>query len=136
MSTEGVLNIVGMDPERPPQIQPRPCIDLFFALDHEAPEEWCEEFHTLATKARRTTKIASPENLFVETWVSTTAEIQKTFDELLTIVEDSNAAYAAKQEAKRIFIDPEEPQAVALTPEQIALNEIIRGLTFAAVEPE
>ncbi len=131
MQMEGIsdLRIVGFDAERPPMIQPHPCIDLIFELNHEAPPGWCEEFNLLASQRPYSVKIDPETGLFIETWVKKPAEIEKVYTTLKGTVQECITAYINKLNAKANIKVVDGPVKV-ISPAQQSLNEAVSKMNF------
>ena len=123
------LKVIGFDQERPPKIQRRPCIDLYFRLNEEAPEEWCKCFMNIIGKQTYSIKIDPEVSEFVETWVRKTAEIENSLETVKRLVAKGNQAYQESLEAKRKQAAVVLPDEV-ISPEQLRLNDVVAGLVF------
>lgn len=121
--------VIGMDEERPPLIQRRPCIDLYFELNEAAPKAWCEEFHASVGKQQFPIKIDQDIGLHVETWVRTPDQIAPLLATIKAIVQRSNEAYLKRLKAESQIIDTDD-ETVVLSPEQLALNQLVSQLVF------
>jgi len=125
------IKIIGFDEERPPMIQTRPCVDLNFQLDQEAPPEWCKCFSDVCGKTRYPFSIDPEVGLFIETWVRKPAEIEAALVSVQKFVAACNVSYDEMQRRKRMVVHVDSPDVV-LSPAQVALNDIVANLNFDA----
>ena len=123
------IKIIGFDEERPPMIQVRPCVDLIFQLDQEAPAEWCKCFSDVCGKTRYPFVIDPEVGLFIETWVKKPGEIEAVVTAVQEFVAACNVSYDELLKRRRTVVQVDSPDVV-LSPAQIALNEIVSKLNF------
>lgn len=123
------IKIIGFDEERPPMMQTRPCVDLIFQLDQEAPPEWCKHFPDVCGKTSYPIVIDPEVGLFIETWVRKPNEIGAMLDSVKKFVAACNVSYDELLRQRRMVVHVDSPDAV-LSPEQIALNDIVSNLNF------
>ena len=118
------FRIVGFDAERPPVVQP-----LYFQLNESAPPDWCQCFDRVAGKQRYPFRINGEEGEIVESWVKTAKEVPDALETAKRLVSLGNEAYEALLVERRQVVVAASPEVV-LSPEQVALNEIVAGLSF------
>lgn len=123
------IKIIGFDEERPPTMQARPCIDLIFQLDQEAPAEWCKVFGNVSGGQRYNIKIDPEVGLFLETWVKAPGDISGSVDTMKSLVAESNVAYDALLNSRKDVVVTTTGEVV-ITPEQQALNSLVAGISF------
>ena len=130
---EGIsdLKITGMDPARPPAIQSIPCIELAFALSHQASKDWCDEFNLLMSKQPYSTRIDPETGLFIETWVRQPEEIVRALARMKQGVEDCIRVYIDRVEAERKARAAKHRTEVAAVSEaQKTLDRVVAQLIF------
>ena len=123
------FRIIGFDPEHPPLVQNRPCIDLVLQLDQAAPTDWCKEFINIVGKHRYAVKLDPDVGIFIETWVKQSSEIADTVELLKNKVSQCNLSYQAKLKAQRGIVTEADTE-VKVSPEQIALNDLVSKISF------
>lgn len=133
---EGISNIriVAVDAKRPPVIRKEPYIDIVFALSHQVPKAWSEEFNGLVAKKEFSASIRVDEGLYIETWVRSPDEVVANFDFLKRMVAECTSQYIAKIELSRGKQDAENAATNASLGEQGRLNAIVASLDFADSE--
>lgn len=122
--------VVGLDASRPPVIQPRPCIDLIFELNEEAPRAWCEEFQAGVGKQPFSITIDPDVGLHIETWVRTPAQIEKALETVKSLVLQANEAYLLRLKRERQLVDADDDVDIVVSPEQSRLDAVVAGLNF------
>jgi hypothetical protein len=130
---EGIsdIRIVGIDETRPPRIRKEPYIDIYFALSHQAPEEWCVEFNSLLTDELGKPNIQEKDGLYIEAWVRKPEEIVALLDMLKAKVAECTQQYIERIEsAVRDASADDVSVASEDEGEQGQLNRIIAGLDF------
>ena len=123
------LKIIGIDPERPPKIQQRPCVDLFYQLNESANEDWCRCFASISGKQVYSFKINPEGGEFIETWVKKPSEIARSLETAKSLVARCNEVYVELLDQRRrqaAVVIPDE----IISPEQKALNDIVSQLVF------
>lgn len=123
------IKVIGFDEERPPMIQTRPCVDLIFQLDQEAPPEWCKCFPDVCGKTQYPIAIDPEVGLFIETWVRKPNEIEGMLASVKKFVAACNMAYDELLRKRRMVVQVDSPDVV-VSPEQLALNHIVSQLSF------
>ena len=128
---EGIsdIRVSGIDEQRPPQIQKEPYINLFFKLNHKAPEKWCEDFNQLFSKADYSVKIEPATGLFIETWVRKPEEIDAALAGLKEAVTTCTQEYIARIQADAYAVTNLDYSSDDQG-EQGRLNKIIADLNF------
>lgn len=121
--------VIGIDEDRPPAIQTRPCIDLFFQLNEAAPPGWCDEFQARVGKQPFSIKIDPEIGLHVETWCRTPDQIAKVLETVKSVVALTNDSYAQRLKAESKVVDTSD-ETVVISAEQLALNKLIEKLVF------
>ena len=123
--------IIGLDAERLPLIQTRPCIDLIFELNEAAPTAWCEEFQSCVGKQPFSIKVDAEIGLHIETWVRKPEQIEQSLATVNELVAHANQAYKLrlKSEGKVVVTDDRDK---VVSPEQQFLNSVVAGLVFEA----
>ena len=129
MPESASLSLIGFDPDRPPKIQRRPCIDLFFQLNEPACEDWCKCFLAGVGKQAYSVKIDPEIGEFVETWVRTPQEIERSLALAKDLVKKGNESYLHFLEEKRKKTAVALPEET-ISPEQEALNKVVAALSF------
>jgi hypothetical protein len=109
------IKIIGFDEERPPMIQTRPCVDLVFQLDQEAPPEWCKCFSEVTGKTRYPISINPEEGIFIETWVKKPEEIEGSLASVKKFVAATNVNYDDMQRRRRNVVHVYSPDVVLST---------------------
>ena len=130
---EGIsdIKITGLDEMRPPVIRKEPYIDIYFALSHQAPEEWCVEFNSLLTDELGKPNIQEKDGLYIEAWVRKPEEIVALLDMLKAKVAECTRQYIERIEsAVRDASADDVSVASEDEGEQGQLNRIIAGLDF------
>ena len=122
--------VVGIDTSRPPLIQPRPCIDLIFELNEEAPRAWCEEFQAGVGKQPFSIKVDPEIGLHIETWVRKPDQIEQSLETVKSLVELANQAYQQRLIRESKIVDSDDDAEIVVSPEQKALNDVVAGLNF------
>ena len=128
---EGIsdIRICGFDDKRPPRIDKKPYIDLFYKLIHQAPKDWCEDFNQLVSKGENSAKITPATGLIIETWVREPNEIESSLEVLKKAVTTCTEEYIAKIDA-RIKASETTQAKPGDEGEQGHLNKIIAALNF------
>lgn len=121
--------VIGLDADRPPMVQTRPCIDLIFQLNEAAPRAWCDAFQACVGKQQFTFKIDPEIGLHIETWVRTPDQIAKSLETTKLLVVRANEAYVKRLKAESQIVDTSD-ETVVVTQEQRALNDVVRQLVF------
>ena len=129
MPTLSSYKIVGFDEDRPPKTESFPCIYLHFALDQQAPPDWCEELVKVVGKSKYPVKMDPEGGLFIDTWVREPEEIAAVLESLKLKVAECNSAYDEKVNAPIVQVSSS-GEEVKLSPEQVHLNQIVGQLTF------
>ncbi len=123
------LKIIGMDPARPPIINKKPYIELFFKLNHKAPLDWLGQFNDQMAKGKYPIKIRSKDSAIIETWVREVSEIEPVFiaiqQAIKTCIDNYLNRLAALQNAEQA-----NQSGATLSPAQIELNTVIASLKF------
>jgi hypothetical protein len=129
---EGIsdIRIVGIDSKRPPIIRKEPYIDVYFALSHKAPKNWCEDFNSLLAKQKFSATIRVDEGLYVETWVKSPDDIPANLELLKAKIAECNEQYIAKIAYSKGLRDAENSALGQEQGEQGRLNTILAGLDF------
>ncbi|MDH5389158.1 MAG: hypothetical protein OEY06_12020 [Gammaproteobacteria bacterium] len=129
---EGIsdIRISGIDVNRPPLIRKEPYIDLFFALTHKAPKDWCDDFNLLVSKQKNAAKIVPAKGLFIEAWVRKPDEIEILLRALKKAVEVCSEEYIAKINAAISAASSSQKKKTGDEGEQGRLNKIIAALDF------
>lgn len=121
--------VIGLDEDRPPMMQTKPCIDLIFQLNEAAPKTWCDEFLMGVGKQQFSFKVDVDIGLHIETWVRSPDQIAKSLETAKLLVARANEAYVKRLKAESQVVDVND-EPVKITPEQQALNDVVRQLSF------
>ena len=122
--------VVGVDESRPPLIQPRPCIDLVFQLNEEAPRAWCEEFQAITGKQPFSITLDPEIGLHIETWVRKPEQVAQSLDNVKSLVALANEAYMKRLTRESQVVVSSDDSEVVISPAQKALNDVVAGLVF------
>ncbi|MCB1646100.1 MAG: hypothetical protein KDI36_11640 [Pseudomonadales bacterium] len=125
------LHIIGLDPERPPQILNYPCIYLYFQLSQQAPKEWCENLNSLVAKWTFPVEIKPEEGVFIETWVRKPEEIARQLQKIQALIPEVTGNYEELlRKQAGIKEIPGGSVEVYVSEAQRALNSIVAALKF------
>jgi len=129
---EGIsdIRVVAVDPKRPPVIRKEPYIDIHFALSHQAPKTWCEDFNSLTAKKKFTATIQPEEGLFVSTWVRSPDDLAENLKFIQDKVTECNELFIAKVRARQGATDDDNEALKLESGEQGRLNRIVSELDF------
>jgi hypothetical protein len=126
------IRIEGIDENRPPSMEYKTYINLFFKLNHQAPNLWCEEFNALMSKHPSKPKIDVEEGMYIETWVKSPGEIATQLDLLKQAVTTATEQYIELIRQSTQAPDMDELTEAGLNSPQGKLNKMIEGLNFDA----
>jgi hypothetical protein len=129
---EGIsdLKIEGIDENRAPSAKHAQYINLYFRLNHKAPEPWCFMFNDLMAKHPSKPKLIPTEGLYIETWVQNGEQIAPHLELLKTAVKECSKAYIEKLERDRRASSAQTGEKVEDNSPQARLNRIIASLNF------
>ncbi len=131
------IYIVGVDENRPPALRKEPYIDLYFKLNHQAPEVWCKLFNDLVAKLEATPKIDPAQGLIITSWVRLPDDIPAHLKALQQKVTECTAKYIEKIEMARAAEKAAANTGVGQAEgAQGKLNKIIEGLDFISAKPK
>lgn len=126
------FRVVGIDESRPPVIEEKPCIFLYFELNEAAPKQWCNDFQAGVGKQPFYIRIDPDIGLHIETWVRKPEQITKSLETVKALVAKGNDAHKRRLKAESVVVHTED-ESVVISPEQRALNKVIAGLEFDAI---
>jgi len=129
------IYIIGVDENRPPALRKEPYIDLYFKLNHQAPEAWCKLFNDLVAKLEATPKIDPVQGLIITSWVRLPDDIPAHLKALQQKVAECTAKYIEKIELARAVEKSASADVGKAEGPQGKLNKIIEGLDFASGKP-
>ena len=129
---EGIsdLRIEGIDENRSPSAKHAQYINLYFRLNHKAPEPWCSMFNDLMAKHPSKPKIIPTEGLYIETWVQNGDQIAPHLELLKAAVKECSTLYIEKLEREKRASSAQAGDRVADDSPQARLNRIIEALNF------
>lgn len=129
---EGIsdIRVCGMDPKRPPRIQKEPYINLYFTLNHKAPDDWCSAFNDLMSHGEFSVKIEPDEGLYIETWVRLPDEIEPALDGIKEAVTRCSEEYVTRVNLAAATAAQNGSKEKEELSEQGRLNRIVAGLKF------
>ena len=124
------LKIIGIDPQRPPQVRKEAYIDLFFKLSHQAPSDWCEDFNKLGHQIEHSAKIDKHKGMVIETWIRNMEEIPQHLDIIKKKIDQCNEQYLEKIRQKELAAQARITSTDNKDVRQNRLNAIIAALNF------
>lgn len=129
---EGIsdIRIEGIDNKRPPRIQHKSYIDLFFRLNHQAPIKWCEEFNNIMSGHPCKPRIEAREGLYIQTWVRSVDEIIEHLEQLKEAVSSCTTKYIEKIETRDRAAAAGMDKSTENDSPQSRLNKVISELNF------
>jgi len=129
---EGIsdIKIEGMDENRPPSAEHKTYINLFFRLNHQAPDPWCEVFNTLMAKHPSKPSIDTGEGVYIETWVKSSGEISAHLEQLKAAVTSCTNQYIENIRRNTQVADSDGDSRIDINSPQGQLNRIISELNF------
>ena len=129
---EGIsdIKIDGIDENRPPNAEHKTYINIFFKLNHQAPDLWCTVFNSLMSKHPSKPNINVEEGLFIETWVKSAAEIPSHLEQLKKAVSGSIEQYIENLRCATQAASSDDDSTVDENSQQGKLNKIINALNF------
>lgn len=130
------IYIIGVDENRPPALRKEPYIDLYFKLNHQAPETWCKLFNDLVAKLEATPKIDPAQGLVITSWVRLPDDIPAHLKALQQKVNECTAKYIEKIELARATEKSASADVGKAEGPQGKLNKIIEGLDFISSKPK
>ena len=129
---EGIsdIKIEGIDEKRPPNAEHKLYIDLFFRLNHQAPNSWCEDFNSLMSSHPSKPKIKPNEGFYIQTYVRSAEEIAGHLEQLKKTVVTCTSQYIEKIERGKHQSNTGADKQVDENSPQGRLNKIIAELNF------
>ncbi len=121
------IKIIGLDPERYPNVSNNNYIDICYQLSEKAPKEWCNIFND-SFKNDNDVRIDNDSCEFIETWVREMQDIPAKFTIIKENVELANQHYHEK------LLDDEKQRQDSYNQEKssesIELDSILKSLDF------
>jgi hypothetical protein len=129
---EGIsdLKIEGIDENRAPSAKHAKYINLYFRLNHKAPEPWCSMFNDMMAKHPSKPKVIPAEGLYIETWVQNSEQIAPHLQLLKAAVKECSVQYIEKLERERRASSAQAGEKVENDSPQARLNRVIETLNF------
>ena len=129
---EGIsdLKIEGIDENRAPSAKHAQYINLYFRLNHKAPEPWCSMFNDMMAKHPSKHKMIPTEGLYIETWVQNSEQIAPHLQLLKAAVKECSVQYIEKLEQERRASSAQTGEKVEDNSPQAQLNRVIETLNF------
>lgn len=129
---EGIsdLKIEGIDENRAPSAKHAQYINLYFRLNHKAPEPWCSMFNDMMAKHPSKPKVIPTEGLYIETWVQKSEQIAPHLQLLKAAVKECSVQYIEKLEQERRASSAQTGEKVEDNSPQALLNRVIETLNF------